>query len=485
MSTDSTGAGEPNDFSVQVSGIVSTLLGSDRSAIVVAGNEIVRLIGSHSLDLLQELSSEQFNQLSDCPLEHLHVNRFFMLGFAIQMFVFGNRADEFFQKYFCGDLRAALDWVYRIGTGIERVLEPEDFIDSTWSKCIVLVGEICRGYRGASADRILTHQTGIAFLQRALRACKDEQYAALAIRNISLLVNRQTKTIDVFASVLTRAFAGDEISIEAQLFLFQYIRRGCAQPEDFLFILRRNFIDGLVMVLRKNTRAGLMMEVSNGEYMTEQDFRFGLIRELLSACSRHVSAIDAHDLYRALGDTILTSPTLLETLAVNNKGATIALVMQITLSCWDELILVTDDNVNYLLASTLMTMRLFVAIAALGLVDVPQFTSQFGCTQSVIGRQVLLRACKRITCFIPYAEQIDAATKQISLFGDSRAKIEQMTLIFKRALYAHRMVQVLVGLAALDLPALVTYEILEADTPTDDFTMYYKWRLITAVKHFR
>jgi hypothetical protein len=62
--------------------------------------------------------------------------------------------------------------------------------------------------------------------------------------------------------------------------------------------------------------------------------------------------------------------------------------------------------------------------------------------------------------------------------------IELLAATTHIGLIRERATSVCVGLQDLDLPALVTLEIIDADVCANNIRMWAKWELITAVKHF-
>ena len=484
MSDKNSGDIQPSALSEKVSSIVSALLGSDCNAITVAGSEFASLATDRAPDLMKNISLEQFNQLSAQTQSKTY---YFVLLFAYQLCVISDRLGEFCYKFFGNDLHVTIQWVCRIGNAVEYPFdteEPADFRNDTWQVCIALIDIICHQYRCLYEDDSYALQIGLCFLQRVLYLCKSNACAMRAIHVMAKYVDRGTNAPGMLTAVLPHAIVGGEICFEAQVFLYQYFRKSCVQPGDFAFLSQREFVDAFVTLIHKSVQGNQILEISTFEHYCERIFHPSLLTVLLRVCHQAIGTYNTHELCQALGTTMLDNSIFFDGRTADDTGMAAVLAGQVAMDHWDEQLTVTDDNVYRVLAATLMTMRLFVVMVNLRLFNSP-LARRYEITQSVSRRQILLRARQSITCFIPYADQISRADKQAHLCSESRLGVERAALIFNRALYAYRAVQVLVGLAALDLPALVTYEILEADTPTDDFTMYYKWRLITAVKHFR
>ena len=197
-----------------------------------------------------------------------------------------------------------------------------------------------------------------------------------------------------------------------------------------------------------------------------------------------------HALCQALGHAMLRTTSLFEP---TDAMQIFEIGSRVVLELFDKESLIVDESgALRMLAATLMAMRIFSRMSDPDIASI--VFGHFGVgwyyiADSVARRQQLLRDGRGGDFIIPYADQIDVTVKQLVrgelLCGHSKpSDVERTARVFDRAFYAHRAIQILVGLASLDLPALVAHEILEASILINTLTMHYKWRVITAVKHF-
>lgn len=474
--------GHTSVFSERMYSGVSALLGLDYSVIAAAGCEFATFISRSSAELMHTLSPEQFIRLSNCDSEQSPYIHYFTLAFACHLCVTSTHLNDFCRKFFGGDLQTMLAWVCNIGTTIKCLQRVDDLSDNALARCGALIKKIWIDYRNKSVDRVLASPALVNFLHQALRMCKNTTYALRLIQTTTLVLVDAPKTPDIVATVLSRGLIRGKLSLETQTFLYEHLPRDCIQAEEYAFLSKREFIDAFVAILSTTEQTDRMVWINHNVVMHDISFRLILLRMVVGVCRAHTT--DAHALCQSLGNALLENSVLF--VAQNRRYAPriMQLANAIALDHSGEELSVTDSNVHRVLAATLMAMRLFITTSFFDTV-VADFICQYEILQVVFQRHILLRSRKTMACFIPYAEQIEMYLKRQTSWCKSRKEIDQIVLVLKRALYAHRAVQIIVGLASLDLPALLTHEILEADTPNDDYTMHYKWRLITTVKHFR
>lgn len=258
----------PNAEEVQFHSAVSALLVSDGGVLVASAafDTFASLATNRPLDLMRYLKKSEFDRLSECALQRLSsVCCHAVFIFVFHLCITTGHMDEFCKKFFGSSLRAALEWVCRVGTIIEHLDGPADLIESQWRYSTALVWAMCSKYRRKFPMFTSVQQTGLAFLQRALCLCKGDECAAHIIFRITDMITAKTTTPDMLSRVLSRGIVDGEISKDVELFLYRYLCHSARGSEDFVFDLRPELIGALAATLMyRHTHRYLSFGVNGG-----------------------------------------------------------------------------------------------------------------------------------------------------------------------------------------------------------------------------
>lgn len=289
--------------------------------------------------------------------------------------------------------------------------------------------------------------------------------ALICLTHVTNSVSNTARTLPTVIQFIAHA----ELGTRAKQFLVQYYDRRLLVPEDGVFVcsaearlIIRNMLE-IPAALTTNeyavsmhhaaTSALVLMSAANPDVRQSIDFRLDLL-SCLTEVIRTTEYANHHIYSASLGTALVTGPKKMRTcdadaLAFTKHGA--------------RLILVMLENRPDFSQTEIWYSMVCCALAS---------------QSSVLSPAYRLPGLHKLSAFGQMLHQAMGPNRKIE------DAVRAVGVRCEYGLFAHRAIEVAIGLQSLALPVLLVLEILDVDHP-NTLTMFSKWRLIAAVKHFR